>query len=259
MGELYNEYNNIWGLPQEYKNIKFYPIKLKDVEYIDLLYELFARPKNYIPDVAILKMSYLKYLLFVVKEISTDGEKIYQNLVQFLQYSVKTDVKINISLIAEEISIANIKIEIVIDNVIFSEYDFEKIREIILNQNGLDINYVEAFNPELEKKLDILLSLNKDTRGLTLKDEVFIFCALVNKLATDIQDYTLYQFKAHFERITLLNEFNLYKPLEASGQIKLENGGKIRHYMSNIENKGRYGNLLIAKDEYLSNNKEILS
>ena len=64
---LYEKYDttlDIWGEPQEYRGIKFYPIKLKELKYQRLMYGLFGYPKNYIPDKTILKLSYLKFLFY---------------------------------------------------------------------------------------------------------------------------------------------------------------------------------------------------
>ena len=45
---IYNPSSDIWGLPQVYKTISFYPIKVKDQIEQNLLYKIFAQPKQYI-------------------------------------------------------------------------------------------------------------------------------------------------------------------------------------------------------------------
>lgn len=251
----YDDKKDVWGLPQTYKGINFYPIKLMDIEYLDLLHMLFAHPKNYIPDATIVKMSYIKFLLFIIKSIGEDSTQ--DSLTQFLRYCTRTDsVVVQFRLLGETMDVNNIVVEIVIDDVIFSEHEFSIMREIILRQNGLNADYIEEYNPELENKLALI---HKDSNQISFGDEIFIFCALTNQLIGDVKDYTLYQFKAHFERVAVLNEFNLYKPLEASGQIKLKNGGEIKHYLSAIEKKGRYADLMIDKQAYVDQNKDVLN
>jgi hypothetical protein len=73
----------------------------------------------------------------------------------------------------------------------------------------------------------------------------------MQKTVDDIKDYTIYQFNSQLERLGILKEFELYKPLEASGQIKLQNGSEIKHYLSHIKKAGRYDGILISKEAYV--------
>ena len=54
---IYNPSSDIWGLPQTYKTIKFYPIKVHDQDKQDLFYRIFAQPKSYINKKEIVKLS----------------------------------------------------------------------------------------------------------------------------------------------------------------------------------------------------------
>jgi hypothetical protein len=52
-------------------------------------------------------------------------------------------------------------------------------------------------------------------------------------------------------RMTAIQEYILYKPLEASGQIKFTDGSKIKSYFSVSENVGRYDDILIHKETFM--------
>ena len=60
---MYNPSLNRSGKPQEFKGIYFYPLRLKDDEYHDILTSILSYNKNTISDVKILKMSYFKFIL----------------------------------------------------------------------------------------------------------------------------------------------------------------------------------------------------
>lgn len=247
--KIYSDNNDIWGLPQEYKGIKLYPLKLTDTKYLDQFYHIFSYPKNYIPEKAVLKMSYLKFLLYVVQPNSNFAELyIEEIIIEFLKHITKIE-EISLDWNPEDNpkTLDDIILKITINNITFYEDDFDNIREIILEQNGLSVDYVEQYRPDLESKLGFL------NRGdeLTLKDKVFTFCALMQKTVDDIKDYTIYQFNSQLERLGILKEFELYKPLEASGQIKLQNGSEIKHYLSHIKKAGRYDGILISKEAYV--------
>ena len=71
----------------------------------------------------------------------------------------------------------NLVIRILIDGIEISEYEFDEMREIILEQNGLSIEYVEEYHPDLEQKLALLEGGN-----LSFEDEVLRFPCSQTKL-----------------------------------------------------------------------------
>lgn len=253
LDRFYKKDLDIWGLPQIYKEIKFYPILLVDVYIQELFYKIFQYPKNYIPDKKILKMSYLKYLLYVVQgSIDINGSQITDGLLEFLKYITRED---NIEyryfyLDDNDDFFDGLKVEIIINGKIFTEQDFDIIRGIVLQQNGLSIEYVEEFDPSLEK---LLIYAHNGMENITFEDQIYVFATL-NHISIDaIKNYTLYQFKKHFVRSVLFLDYTLYNPLEVSGQIKSKTGEKIvKHYMEHMHEKSRYDGILIPQQELMA-------
>ncbi len=240
--KIYISENDIWGEPQIYKNIKLYPIKISEIKYKNLFYELFCYPKNFIPDKTIFKMSYLKYLLYVVSNwYGKKSIEMVENLELFLKHVTKID---NIKMLIDK----DERIIINIDDIELNEFDFDNLREIILEQNGLSIDYVEQYNPELEDKLKFFQ--NDDDPDFD--DEIFLFCSILNRTLFEIKDYTLYQFKYQFRKMVSLIEYKSFKPLEISGQIYSKNKGEeiIKHYFRHDKKSGRYESILIDKQKY---------
>ena len=104
----------------------------------------------------------------------------------------------------------------------------------------------------VEKKLEQSIKTSKDRT--TFIDEVFIFCALMSRTIEEVQNYTLFQFKNQFGHIMVLKDFDLYKPLETSGQITLPKGTEINHYLSGLKKAGRYDSILVGKDTFMETN-----
>jgi len=247
--KFYNTGNDLFGYPQVYKDVKFYPLKIMDTEGKHLYYRIFQYPKEYIPDKAIIKSSYLKYLLvYINSQLSKGlGESLEKLLIKFLKIVTKVD---DIQLLyPEKVStLEELIITVKIGNVKFNEGDFEIIREIILNQNGLSVEYVEEFNPELE---ELLSFMNRKFDNLSFEDEVITFCSMLGKTIQEIEDYTLYQFSKHFERLILLHTHTIYSPLEISGQIKSKDGSEIiKHYLSPVLKNGRYSSIMSSMDDH---------
>jgi hypothetical protein len=252
----YNEGNDIFGKPQTYKNINLYPILLKDLKYQDLFYQVFAHPKNYIPSVDILKASYLKFLIYILSSVFGDnGTEVIIALKDMMAYLTKVDTK-DIDLLYKQVNdkqnLDSIDLFLKIEDTIFDENDFDAIREIVLQQNNLSIEYVESYNPELEEPLRFL---NRDSLNLTLGDQVFTFCSIMKIGLSEVSEYSLFQFSNFMEKALNLKEYDLYKPLLVSGKITLKSGD-IRHYLYHSTAKeSRYESLLIDSDSFMEKNK----
>lgn len=256
MEYIYNEENDVWGFPQKYKGIEFYPIKISDFLTKELFYGIFCYPKEYIKEKGIIKLSYLKYILYYIP-LATNREPyiMHQNIETFFQKICKTtDVFLEIKkleFIKEEID--SIFLTIKINGISFHEEDFDILREMILRQNGTSLKYIEDYDPTLEEKLNWV---NRKTDGVTFEDQLVTFCALSKIPVCDnsIKDMTMYQFKKSFQRLVLLLDYENIFPLEVSGQIKSKTGKEIvKHYMSHFDQEGRYDSILISKDEFINN------
>jgi hypothetical protein len=249
--KIYNSNNDIWGLPQSYKNIKFYPIKVQDQDKQELFYRVFAQPKQYINKKEIVKLSYLKFILYAFG----DTDIVQNNIISILQHIAQTkNVKIEMSPFDRSlpITLENIIFRIVIDDVNFDEQEFDNIREIVLQQNGTSIEYVEDYRPDLEKKMEFFTFGN----DIDFTDEVFTFSISMKQLISDIGKYTIYQLQQSVERLFVSRNYDMLKPLEVSGQIKLKNG-EIKSYLYHMGKKSRYEQLLTPVEGWMDKNKEV--
>lgn len=238
---FYNSENDIWGEPQSYKGIKFYPIKVYETDIKRLFYRILCTPKKHLQAVEYIKMSYLKFIIFtgvtVFQADNKDFEKDFTNF--FSDITKRPDVFIENN---------GVKLFLRFGDVRLTESDFDNVREMILIQNGLSLRYIEDYDPSLEEKLMQMIKMNGET---TMEDQIFVFASLLKKTLPEIRDYTMFQFKHHLSRLSALQDYNMYRPLEASGQIKLDNGAKIQGYHSLPLHEGRYDGILINKDAFI--------
>lgn len=236
-----------WGKPQQYKSIELHPILLIDEDYYTLFSKLMCHNKNIIADRDILKMSYLKFVIYVLS--ASWKEEVYLDLIKLLEYITKqkVDVKFeNINYPPE--SYSDIKLYLDIGGELITEVEFDYIREMILHQNGLSIEYVNEYDPSLEESLNFI---NRNS-NLTLEEQIFSFVAEAGQPINKFSDYTFYQFQKHFGRLSLNVEYKAFKPLEVSGQISFKNGGQIDHWLTHTPEKGRYSDILIKKESYVN-------
>lgn len=250
--KLYNSTNDLFSLPQTYKSISFYPIKVKDQPQLNLLYKIFAQPKEYISKKEIIKLSYLKFILYAFG----DTDKVQEDITKILEHITNKKVKIGYDLIdkTQVVSLENILFKIMIDDISFDEQEFDNIREIVLLQNGMSVEYVESYRPDLEKKMEFF-SFGND---VDFVDEIFTFAVQMRLGMEEIGNMTVYQLNNMVERLFVGKNYDMLKPLEVSGQIKLKSG-EIKPYLYHMNNKkGRYDQLLIPQDQWMDRNKDLM-
>lgn len=252
----YKLINDILGLPQEYKGVNLYPIKIGETDYNNSLHRLFFWPKNYIPDVAIIKTSYIKYLLFPVqlslkeKEPETDLEKEFIDFMSHITHVESSKIHFSHKDFPEGKSIYDkFILYLFIDGIQFTEQDIDSIREIILEQNGSSIEWVEDYKPDLEEKLSFM-QRDKDN---DLKDIIYTFCCLTNMSEEEACNKTIFQFNSRLEREIMVKNYHAFKPLEVSGQISSKNKSEeiVKNYLSHIPKQGRYDSILVDMNKFM--------
>jgi len=237
--------------PQLYRDIELYPILLFDVDVYQIFLEIMCIPKQYISNKDIMRMSYLKYLLFFIQgtsyvnNVDPTGNAIVDKLVKLLEYVTHKDICIIKKYYDYK---DDFYYEIYIGDRLISEYEFEEIREIVLEQNGQSVEYIESFDPELEKVLNFT---NKGGSGSSLNDRIFIYTTITNVDMDNMSNWTITEFEKKEKLLKIYEEWKVYKPLEASGQIEIKAPGKIESPFEYSENKkSRYDSILINADDF---------
>lgn len=263
---FFKEENNLLGLPQNYKGINLYPIKLLDFQTSKLITMIFGKCKkeiiNNLIDVKMqkkaYKMSQLKLLMtFYQMQLNPNGVEVAEWIKMILGLLTKNnyeDVSIILSGEVKFISASDLindtsEIYLVINGVVFTETDFDDIREIILEQNGMSVTSIDEFHPELEIALQ---QTKSNTRNdVTFSDDIFSFVSLLQKPVQEIENYTLYQFKKQYERLRMIEEYRALYPLEISGKIKVKQG--VPHFDSHAKEKSRYDSIMVDMKEFEQN------
>jgi len=240
--KIYNPVNDVFGYSQKYKEVEFYPLLVKDLEYIGLFNIIFTYPKLAASSTKRLYlMSYFKYSL---QEMFVGID----NLEKFFKYITKKEnVKIEVyKKGGEELKTLDDAILLLnIDGVQFTEDEFENIREIVLEQNGSDIDYINQYDPGLEESLRWV----QKEYPLTFGDQIFTLSALFKSLPKEIGEWTLYQLIDIFDRMIVLKQYELYEPLLASGQVKMKSG-KLQSYLYHKKKRDRYDSILMSQEEF---------
>jgi len=231
---FYDEELNLFGYPQKYKDIELHPIKIKDVKIQKIFYKLFTQPKHIYRDYDILKMSYLKFMIiFLREEKDVYGKEVQKELARFFLYITHQET----SVLWDD----DLNFSIKIGNSVFTENDFDNIREILLEQNGTSIEYINEFDPTLEKNLAFI---NRDYRDLTFDDQVALFSAMLHRTIPEVGDSTIYQMIVELDKLVTLKNYGIYA-------IQPTKDSDIQHFIYHTSKKGRYDSLLIDKSKFM--------
>jgi hypothetical protein len=193
-------------------------------------------------------MSYLKFILYVLQE----NLGLLKDLLEFLsEITQSKDIDLKYKEYPENEGVFDkFSLHLFINDIEFTEEEFENIREIVLEQNGSSIEYVESYDPSLEDNLKFM-NMDNDT---DFKDEFYGFCVLTGLSENDVGNLSLYQFKNRFEREMMLLSYTIFKPLEVSGQITSKNKGEeiFKHYLTHTKSdQSRYASIFIDAKKYM--------
>lgn len=243
----YNESLDFQKLPQEYKEIKFYPLCISDLHMFDKMMQTIGIPKKYIKtEPIIMKMSYFKFLVLLLKK--------RDDIIDILSFITKTDnVKIEIAIRKgadkENLRYEDMSLSLYINDICFNEMEFDTVREIILRQNYYSTKYIEEYDPELEELLQVKEKLSG--KGNSFNDKKFVLCALLHKMPEEIGNLSYYQFYNLYYMCTMALKTQIFQGWISSGFISFEKGKTFTTYLDPIPNRfGRYDDIKMSKDAF---------
>lgn len=239
----YDDMKDVFKEPQEYKGIKFYPLKIRDYSYINKMHMLFAFPKktHSIKDPVLYKMSYLKFLLLIMSKGLEEGE-LEDDLVDCLKYITHAD-NVKVDTYGNLDHLETFDFKVIIDDVSFPANEFDNIRAIILRQNGTSVEYIEDYNENLERSL---FEYRKRTPSYNFKDRILSFAALMGRTIGEIKDCTLYEMENLLEALGNTLEYKMQTvPL-----THVSEKYKFVPYMTHFEEKDRYAGIKVNIEEF---------
>ena len=251
---IYKEDNDIWGLSQTYKGIKFNPIKITEEKKYEVMNKLFGYPKSIIgrEDPILHKMSYLKIILYVLPYCYKERDKdtTYHNelkeLISMITDVDEKDIDFATTDIAHDGKIENLLLTMYIGEEAFTESEFDNIREIILLQNGSSTEYVEAYRQKLEEDLEFMY---RDVEKYTKTDQIFALCSLFGKFPKDVINLTYFQMKSLLDSVSAIESYRMQVvPLTEVGDKYT-----FQHYMKRLKTKSRYSEILQTVGEFQAN------
>lgn len=194
-----------YALSDQY-TLKIYPVSVRDSETFFACKNVIDQDKNSLPDVKIIQMSYLQYMIeYLCKEQENIGK-------------LATILKTCLHLENVSVGYSSDKKPILIDTdkkIIIDSKQFDDIRRIILYQNIIDYDD-EYINPELKKNLDEAAYLkNKNIELPSLERKIAIITSHTGILKSTQLEMTLRSHSLLFKEVYEETEYITMYPVIA--------------------------------------------
>lgn len=224
-----------------YEGITFKPVTVEMYNEFYTFINCLLLDKNSIPDINVLQMSYLDYLFY----LSETGEEQYiLNMLASL-ISICTDIKIDeIKYYRNEKK----QIVLVLNEILIDKEKFLVMREIICNQNDVDLTIFDL-DPRVREELRKTMELkNKGSNFQMGTLEEQMICIIISTYFTmeDLEKMSLRKFKKILNRIDNKMHYEIYTLGTLRGDVTLKE--EFPHWLSTLE-KGRFDKLITSYEE----------
>jgi hypothetical protein len=228
-----------YDLPIPYKNIKIYPVKVKDYVLFGAYSQCLTIDKNSIPDPKIISMTYLEYIYDTAKN---EDEKPY--LIFFdrlLGLSLPEDESFKDPTVSlkrygwskEEPS----RPIFVINDEPYNSDDFEIIREIIAQQNMVELideNISKEVRDSLEEAREFKRKLSGNKSAST-EDYIISLASATGWTFEYIYSMSIRKFVKSIRRLDNLIHYKIYLAASMSGMVKFEDTSFIKHWLTSLD------------------------
>lgn len=230
------------SIPIEYKSIKMHPFTVSQWYDFYCTVDILTIEKNQTPDIKIIQMSYLQY---IIEELFTDnenGDLWKQKFYILIHQSTNVDID-KIRILIDK----NNKYALDIDGVILNPTEFNEFRRILLYQNIYDYDDAEmsadfrkAWNEYLEVKNRGMQSPSLQLKMSTIQSQ----CGFIR---SDILKMTLIEFEEIFNSCLTWEEYKINKTAEMSGRVKFNK--QVEHPVWHKKHD-KYRDMFVDADDY---------
>ena len=235
------------------KQLLFYPVSVKNYYSFAIVSDVLLLEKNselgLTAEEKIKRIS-LTYLDFLLGMATTEN-KIIDKLTLLLIICLRMEKE------NTEIDFGydkNGKTIFKIGNNIYNGGDFEEIKNIIAEQNMLDIPD-ESIQKELRDKLEEAERFKLKMSGIkmgTLED--LLICVMISAPFARIEDVyglSIRKFKKILDRVDAKLNYQIYNTAAMSGMVEFKDKSILRHWMTNLDKK-KYSDVMVSTEEMVS-------
>lgn len=240
----YNSYTT-FDKPIPYKDLVFYPVKVKDYEEFLFYATALMIEKNSIKDpVLAIKAISMKYLDWMY-EISTKENNfiaLFDGLLRIVLNKKDSQMEYNI----DKSGNAFFRIE----NSIYYGEDFDIIRNIIAEQNMLDLpdeKIQKNVREALEEARRFKQKLNKNKMA-SFEEQMVALSIYMGIEIEKIYEMTVRKFLISIKRANQIIMSNIYLTASLSGFVSFKDKSILKSWIADIDDEDKYGDVKMSPD-----------
>jgi len=250
----------IFDKPVPYKKLKIYPAIVKDYNEFNLYSICLAIEKNSIPIPEIISMTELEFIYYT-SSLSEDSQ-------MFFPYLIFFDRLLNLLLRKEDFeneeegfediakSLLRYKYDdkgkpiFIIDDMSYNSADFEKIKEIVVEQNLIELpdeNISKEVRDSLEAARKYKMKLQREEPA-SFEDYVISLAVVTGWSLEYIYNMTIRKFTKSIQRYDNLLHYNIFLSASMSGMVEFKDKSFIKHWLTNLDKKDKYADVSVDYD-----------
>lgn len=244
--DIYNIYDD--GIP--YKGVKFFPVRMRDYIYFMSYAECLMLDKNSIPDVKVISMKYLEYMYYATEE-KKPYALMFRELLKLVCFTKeereerdeegKPVINSRVWMNYDE----NGKPYFEINGIRFNSDDFDEVKNIIVEQNLLELpdDSIQKGIREKMREAQELRARQSGNRIASLEDQMISVSIYSGWSLESVYGMTVRKFLKALQRADLLLHYQIYLGASMSGMVEFKDKSFIKHWLTEIV-KDRYDGLI---------------
>jgi hypothetical protein len=245
-------YYTTYDLPVPYKNIKIYPVTVKDYLLFNIYSQCLTIDKNSIPNPEIISMTYLEYIFKTTEENPIE----YPYLIWFdrlLHMCLKDDDTFE----KIEESIKRYRYDdkgkpyFAIGDETYTSDNFEEIKTIISEQNLIELvdeNISKEVRDSMEEARAFKRKLAGDKTAST-EDYIIALSITMGTTLDYIYSLTIRKFIKSIRRMDNLIHYKIYLASSMSGMVEFKDKSFIKHWLTDLDDENKYGDVTVDLQE----------
>lgn len=238
--------------PIIYKKLKLYPIKVKDYFQFSIYTMALTVDKNSIPDVKIISMGYLQYLLYLAEKDFINNPYIFW-IDRLFSLCLPEDESFN----NPEESIRRFlqnekgKVSFIINGEMYTENDFQEIKKIICEQNLIELpdeNISKDVRDSLEAAKRYKEKISGSGKTGSFEDYITSLAVTTGWSFEYIYELTIRKFINSVRRLDNLIHYKIYLGASMSGMVEFKDKSFIKHWLTDLSSEDKYSDVSMDLD-----------
>ena len=237
----------IYNKPIQYsEHITLSPVTMNDVVLFQtLLNSIILRKNSIFHEKAIIKMTYLDFLIYCFGNEELENQYKIPGLSQYLLYALQL---LKLCCVDSEITISQSNRQFCINGQVIDPQTFDDLRRIIIIQNDIDFDIDEFLNHDTEKRLlKAANDQNKNQSKSNIEDYIDSLIIAMNITEDRVMNMTIRKFWRYIKRYQLHENYTILKSGECSGMVKFKE--PIQHWMVSLDEDDKYKHLKTDENE----------